>query len=240
MELKRFFAEYVTPDTLRVDAEEFTHMTKVLRHKVGYRVIVNPSDGTDVYGEIVEMGRDYAIVRADEVRPNDALPQAEITLFQAIPKRDKMDWIVQKCVELGVRRVVPIRTQYVNERDFARDRAIRIADQACKQCGRSLRMQVDAQTEWSDALAMLADYDVVVMPYEHASCGAVGAIEGLRDARKIALIVGCEGGFAPSEVERAEQAGARIVSLGQQILRCETAAVVATALVLYETGALRA
>lgn len=240
MELKRFFATRLGDGTVRIDGEEYMHLAKVLRHKVGYRLIANAADGKDLYCTIARMDKECAIATIEREEDNIALPEAEITLFQANSKREKMDWIIQKCVELGVRQVVPMYTQFVNEKNFALERAERIADQACKQCGRSLRMQVSEPVQWQEVLQMLGEFDAVILPYEHATNGAIGAVSTLPQARKIAILIGSEGGFSESEVEQAQACGAQTVSLGKQILRCETAAIVACALVLYHKGALQA
>ena len=78
--------------------------------------------------------------------------------------------------------------------------------------------------------------DIIVMPYENATVGRIGDIEGLKEAKSIAIIIGSEGGFDESEVERAKQVRANIVSLGKRILRCETAAIATCALIEYESG----
>lgn len=85
-------------------------------------------------------------------------------------------------------------------------------------------------------LSKASECDIIVMPYENATVGKIGDVEGLKDAKSIAIIIGSEGGFDDSEVEKAKQIGANIVSLGKRILRCETAAIATCALIEYESG----
>ena len=241
MEIKRFFADKTdfSQDKIILSGEEFTHLTRVLRYKVGYKVIVNLDDDKDYCGTIEEIAKDYAVVKVDEIKDNDCKTCAEVTLFQALPKGDKLDYIVQKCVELGVKEIVPFLSAYTNETKFNPTRQNRIALEACKQCGRSLKTTVSELKDFSDVVDMLKNYDTVILPYEHAVRGSMAQVNGICAGKRIALIIGSEGGFAPEEVQKTKECGAQIVSLGKRILRCETAAVIATGLVMYELGELK-
>lgn len=241
MEIKRFFADKADLNDGRIiiDGEEFLHLTKVLRYKTGYKVIVNTDDDKDYHGVISEIRKDCAVVQIQEIKDNDCKTRAEVTLFQALPKGDKLDYIVQKCVELGVKRIVAFTSSYTNETKFNPTRQNRIALEACKQCGRSLKCTVDGLTDFDGVLAALKEYDTVIMPYEHATKGSMAKVSGIQAGKKIALIIGSEGGFSQDEVQRAKDVGAQIVSLGKRILRCETAAVIAAGLVMYELGELK-
>ena len=239
MEIRRFFAspEDIAGDKIFISGEEFSHM-KVLRQKVGYKVVVCTGDGKDYEGTIVGLQPDCAVIRVDGVRDNENDPAFDITLFQALPKGDKMSFIVQKCTELGARRIVPFLSEFTEETKFNRDRMQRVAKEACKQCGRSLICEVGELCSFSDIPDKLEDYDLVIMPYENADCGKIGDIKGLKEARKTAVIIGSEGGFSQKEVSLAKERGAEIVSLGKRILRCETAGLVTIAIIAYERGEL--
>ena len=241
MEIKRFFANADNYDGryIIIDGEEYTHMSKVLRHKVGYQIIVNLDDGKDYNCTIKEMNKDYAKAQVDEIVDNECKAKASVTLFQALPKGDKIDLITQKCVELGVEKIVPFLSQYTNETKFNLQRLSRIALEACKQCGRARRPQVGDLVDFDGLLNMLDEYDTVILPYEHANVGKISDVQGLMSGKKIALIIGSEGGFAPEEVQKIVSKGGQVVSLGKRILRCETAAIIASALVMYEMGDLQ-
>lgn len=242
MEIRRFFVpqEDICGNKIYIKGEEFSHMTRVLRQKKGYSVIVCSGDGKDYCGIISEIYKDYAVVDVERVEDNANDPVLDVTLFQALPKGDKMSFIVQKCTELGARRIVPFLSDFTEEEKFNLDRMQRVAKEACKQCGRSLCCEVDSLTDFDDVLARLKDYDCVIMPYENATCGRTGDVKGLDSARRIAVIIGSEGGFSEREVNAAKQKGAQIVSLGKRILRCETAGLVTIALIAYERGELGA
>lgn len=241
MEIRRFFAspEDIAGDKIFISGEEFSHM-KVLRQKVGYKVVVCTGDGKDYEGTVSGIKADHAVIKVDKIRDNENDPALDITLFQALPKGDKMSLIVQKCTELGARRIIPFLSEFTEETKFNRDRMQRVAKEACKQCGRSLICEVGELCDFSDIHGMLKDYDCVIMPYENATTGSIGGVKGLKEARKIAVIIGSEGGFSTDEVSLAKERGAEIVSLGKRILRCETAGLVTIALIAYERGELGA
>ncbi|MGN0797325.1 MAG: RsmE family RNA methyltransferase [Christensenellales bacterium] len=238
MEIRRFFVEACDrrEDEIIIRGDEFIHLTKVLRYKVGYKAIVCLDEPTEYECTITAINKDYAIAKIDQVVVNQAEPNKKIVLCQALPKGDKLDIIIQKGVELGVSEILPFRSQYVTESKFNKERLDKIALQACKQCGRSMRVTVGEIVDYDDMLDIASQCDIVVMPYENATVGRIGDIEGLREAKSIAIIIGSEGGFDESEVARARAAGANIVSLGKRILRCETAAIATCALIEYESG----
>lgn len=241
MEIKRFFAEKEDFDgkTVKIYGEEFMHMTKVLRHKVGYKIIVCLDDGKDYECVLTRINPDFAVAEVEAVKENDCKTKASVTLFQALPKGDKFDFIVQKCVELGAEKIVPFLSRYTNESKFNLSRSKKIAIEACKQCGRSRRADIGELTDFDGMVNQLKDYDLIVMPYENATCGKMGEIKGLKDAEKIALIIGSEGGFCAEEADKIKNVGGEIISLGNRILRCETASIVALSLIMYETGELQ-
>ncbi|MDE5990688.1 MAG: 16S rRNA (uracil(1498)-N(3))-methyltransferase [Clostridia bacterium] len=241
MEIKRFFANSQDNDgsNIKIYGEEFTHMTKVLRHKVGYKIIVNLDDGKDYNCTLTEINSDFAIARIDSITENECRAKASVTLFQALPKGDKIDLIAQKCVELGVENIIPFTSRYTNESKFNHTRCQRIALEACKQCGRSRKAEIGELTDFDGLLNTLKDYDVIIMPYENSKVGKIGQVVGLESGKKIALIIGSEGGFCEEEVEKVRKLGGEIISLGKRILRCETASIVAVSLVMYELGELQ-
>ena len=240
MEIRRFFADVsdVYGDEVTIGGDEFVHMTKVLRHKPGYKIVVCPGDGSELDCTLTSIGADSAVARIDGRRRGAAELPYRVTLFQALPKGDKLSYIVQKCVELGAARIVPFLSEHTEETKFNRARMQRVAIEACKQCGRCVRCEVGELTDFDGVLSRIADAELAIMPYEHARDGRMGDVPGLHEAKDIALIIGSEGGFAPGEVERAIAAGAKTVTLGERILRCETAGLVALAIVDYERGEL--
>ena len=166
--------------------------------------------------------------------------------MQALLKGEKMDFVVQKAVELGASALYPIETEHVVVRYDAKKAAAKsarwqkIADEAAKQCGRSVLMRVAAIAPLSallqDAALFGAPDTAAVFCYEAERMQSMRTVLRSVDARRIVLIVGAEGGFSPTEAAAIQAAGAQSVSLGRLILRAETAALAAVAVTQYELG----
>ena len=167
------------------------------------------------------------------------MPYTKITLYQALPKGDKLDLITQKCTELGIYAIKPFLSKYTNETKFNKERLEKIGMEACKQCGRGKLPLIGNLCSFDEMLEDAKKNDVLIMHYENATIGRISSIRNLKQAKSIGIIIGSEGGFAEEEVKKAKkEAKAKIVSLGNRILRCETAAIVANTLVMYELGEL--
>ncbi len=241
MEIRRFFVpnEAAYDNYITIDGDQFIHMTKVLRYKVGYELILCLDDGLDYHCTIMEIDKKSAKARIDLVEKNNAVPYTKITLYQALPKGDKLDLITQKCTELGIYAIKPFTSRYTNETKFNLDRIKKIGLEACKQCGRGKLPIIGELTDFDTMLEDAMKNDILIMPYENAQFGKISSIRNLKKAKTIGIIIGSEGGFAEEEVKKAKkEAKAKIVSLGNRILRCETAAIVANTLVMYEIGEL--
>ncbi|MGL5244575.1 MAG: RsmE family RNA methyltransferase, partial [Sarcina sp.] len=166
-----------------------------------------------------------------------------ITLFQGLPKAAKMDLIVQKCVELGVNEIIPTITDRVDIKlkgEFKKlDRLNKISLEACKQSKRSEIPKVLEPIEFKNALEIMKDMDLIVIPYENATgYGVKSMIKAIDTSsiKNIGIMVGPEGGFEESEIEDLKHIGAHIVTLGPRILRTETAGFTCIALLQYELG----
>ena len=129
MEIRRFYvnSDDITDNVVTICGDEFWHLTKVLRYKVGYQIIVcNDSDGKDYLCTIDLIEKDYAKATVNRIIDNECKTKIGITLFQALPKGDKADLIVQKAVELGVQNIVFFNSDYVSEKKFNIDRLHKI------------------------------------------------------------------------------------------------------------------
>ena len=168
----------------------------------------------------------------------------EIHLFQGLPKSSKMDLIVQKATELGVKEITPIITERVivkNEiGEFKKiDRYMRIALEACKQSKRSIIPDIKTPLEFDGLLTKLKEMDLILVPYENEEgYGIKNVIKDIteKDIKKIGIIIGPEGGFEESEINILKELGAYIITLGPRILRTETAGFVCISLIMYELG----
>ena len=138
MDIKRFYvnADDITDNVVTILGDEFWHLTKVLRYKTGYQIIVcNNQDGKDYLCKITLIDKDYAQAIVQDIVDNECKTKVNVTLFQALPKGDKADLIVQKAVELGVQDIYFFNSSFVSEAKFNLDRLNKINVEACKQCG---------------------------------------------------------------------------------------------------------
>ena len=187
--------------------------------------MISSREGGDYFCRVEELEPEYVSAKILEERENNELP-ARIHLFQGLPKGDKMELIIQKAVELGVYRVIPVSMKRsVVKLDAKGKRWNAVSESAAKQSKRSLIPEVAPLMTYKEAVKEAAGYDMVLLPYESA--------DGIRKTREllasvkpgtdIAVFIGPEGGFEDEEVELARENRAEIVTLGKRILRTETA-----------------
>lgn len=241
--MQQFFAESSCFGNGKIVLEgaDVNHIKNVLRMKPGEDVRICDGNGK-VYLCCIDRYEDGAAV-LDILKELDAdteLP-SKIYLFQGLPKADKMDWIVQKSVELGVYAIVPFSAKRsvvrLDEKKAGkkRERWQAIAKGAAEQSGRSCIPEVYAVKTFSDALCMAEDLDVVLIPYEleDGMEKTVKIVDGIRKGQSVGIFIGPEGGFEESEVNMAKNAGAQPVTLGKRILRTETAGLTALSILMY-------
>lgn len=225
----------IAPERIRdgrvvFDRDESRHLARVLRLRSGDTVVAADGAGREYTVRLETLGEEATgtVLAAGD---NERESPVRITLLQAVPKGDKMESIVRACTELGVSRIVPVlteRTIVTLDAGRWRDRARRwqrIAKEAAKQCGRAVVPPVDVPLALDDVLARGDDADLRLCLWEGARDSASGASLPLTlsGGAGVALLVGPEGGFASSEVDRARQQGWLIVGAGPRILRTETA-----------------
>ena len=234
MEIRRFFVQPtdIVDNNVRLCGEEFHHAVKVLRHKVGFKIIVCDNSGNDYYATITEIRKDALTAKIDEVVANDTATSRKFTLYQCISRGDRLDFAVQKAVELGVREIVPVISDFSTEKAVNHDRLTRIISEAAKQCGLAILPTLTAPMTFADAVKRAGDTAIVF--YEHEEKVIID--KSALPKGDVGVFVGAEGGFSPEEIEFARQSGARTVSLGKRILRTETATVAALTLTVYLAG----
>jgi len=227
-----------------IDGEDVKHIYRVLRLQVGDKVSVNNSEGKEYVGEITFIDKNEVNINLLEERSINNESPVEVYLYQGIPKSTKMDLIVQKNTELGVKAITPIITERVvvktELKEYKKvDRWNRIALEACKQCKRSLIPQINVPIEFDNLIEELKHMDLVVVPYENQKgYGIKKLIENIEkdSINKVAIVIGPEGGFADSEILKLKEIGSEIVTLGPRILRTETAGFTCLSLIMYELG----
>ena len=227
-----------------IDGEDVKHIYKVLRLKVKEKVSINNCEGKEYLGEINYIDKSSVTVNLlEESSINNESP-IEVYLFQGMPKSTKMDLIVQKNTELGVKAITPVITNRVEVKtelkEFKKvDRWNRIALEAAKQSKRSLIPEINVPIEFQKLLEELKNMDLVVVPYENEEgYGIKKLVENIEKEKikKVAIVIGPEGGFEESEISKLKEIGARIVTLGPRILRTETAGFTCLSLIMYELG----
>ncbi|MBO4554679.1 MAG: 16S rRNA (uracil(1498)-N(3))-methyltransferase [Clostridia bacterium] len=237
MEIRRFFTDSsaLQNDTITLTGDEFLHMTKVLRYKVGFKAIVCLNDGYERHCTITQIGKDFALLNVDESKKVDR-KNVSLTLYAGLLKNNKLDFVIQKAVELGVDSVVPFVSANSAETKFSLERGEKIALEAAKQCGSAYLSSVKGLVDFDMVLNDIKGFDTVLFAYEGETQNSVKTSN--LTGRNIALIVGCEGGFTPEEAEKAKLEGANVVTLGRRILRAETASIVLATLTLDKLGEL--
>lgn len=242
--MHKFFVakENIVNDIVSIYGDDVKHIYKVLRLKEGEKISINNCNGEEFVAKITHI--DKSIVEAKIIEKLDVNNESplDVYLFQGVPKAAKMDIIVQKGCELGLKEINPVimkRVVVKNEmKEFKKlDRWNRIAFEACKQSKRSLITKVNDVIEFNDMLEKLEDIDLVIVPYENEEGTGLKKVVKEIDVKNIknaAIVIGPEGGFDEQEIEELKQIGAHIITLGPRILRTETAGFVCTSLVMYE------
>jgi len=235
--MRRFFSDDLSPSK-----DDINHIVNVLRLSPGDEIIICDGRGTDHLCRIMEVSKSGVKVEPLSSSLNTCEPRVQVTLFQGLPKSDKMDLIVQKCVELGVTRIVPVEC----ERSIAKitgnsDKKIArwqsISEGAAKQSGRGIVPEVGPVLSFAEAVRQMTSYDLALMPYELESGLSVRrAIGDNSEIGNLAIFIGPEGGISDSEADLAKESGILAVSLGRRILRCETAGFSALTLSLAALG----
>lgn len=233
-----FYIEAPANGVATLPTEEAKHALKVLRLRPGDAVCAMDGAGGRWRGEIGEISGNRVSVKLLERLPDNEAP-LRVTVYQGLPKADKLDFIAQKLTELGAERLVPVRMARSvakldgKDGEKRRERLDKIAREAAKQCGRGRPLQVAAPMDWQDALEDMKDRGLMLIPWEEALEGRLkDAFADRPDARDIGVVIGPEGGITPEEIGAMAAIGGRCVTLGPRILRAETAAVVSAALVM--------
>ena len=242
--MHRFFADkdWFTKDSVRITGDDVSHITRVLRLKTGDKVSICDKDKTDYICALKCAGKDFAEFDIISSHPNKNESDLSITLYQGLPKADKMELIIQKAVELGADRVVPVVTSrtVVKLKDNSKkaDRWQKIAEQAAKQSMRGIIPIVCEPIEFSQMLNEIkSDSNLTIIAYENERQTKLKTIlSDNKNTSGVNIIIGPEGGFEEEEVRLACEAGAKSVTLGPRIMRCETAPLAVISAVMYEKG----
>lgn len=239
--MPKFFVrkESINDHTITLEGENAKHIGSVLRAKTGDIITVGDGDGRDYECEITEITKKAVIAKITDIFTNDNEPDIKLTLYQALPKADKMELVIQKCIEIGVDRIVPVKTEHAvvkleGKEEKKLQRWNKIAEAAAKQCGRGKIPIVDRVMTFKEAINEAISLDSAIIPYEKEKENSLKTFAKGFKGKSIGIFIGPEGGFSNDEVDFAISNGVKSVTLGKRILRTETAGLVTSVILLYE------
>ena len=241
----QFFADdaQIGKDFITITGPDVNHMKNVLRMKPGEEVSVSDGNNCRYLCRITEyMETGEAILTVIQREENDTELPSKIYLFQGLPKQEKMEFIVQKAVELGVYQIIPValkRCVVKLDEKKARKKVSRwqeISKSAAKQSGRGIVPEVKNVLSWKEALELAAKLDVRLIPYELAEGmdKTKKLLAAIQPGQSIGIFIGPEGGFEKAEVSEALEKGAEAVTLGRRILRTETAGITTLSVLMFQ------
>lgn len=215
--------------TVLITGTDASHITRSLRMKPGERLTVCDMTKREYDCTVLSLG-DNVLLKVDCEKPSDTEPPYSLTLYQALIKGDKFDTVVQKSVECGVTRIVPVLTERCVvrlDKDSASKKIVRwqkIAEEAAKQCGRGIIPTVDGLMYYKQALSDAVQSTLPLFCYEGQEQMTIAdAVKKVPQPDSVSVFVGSEGGFSACEAAAADEAGLISVGLGKRILRTETA-----------------
>ena len=222
--------EQVNGENAYISGSDVNHIVNVLRMKIGEELLISVKGDWDYPCKIEEIENDRVNLKLLESMEQRELP-IKLTLLQGIPKSDKLEMIIQKAIELGVSEIIPVKTNRVVVRIDEKktqakvNRWNAIAQSAAKQSKRSIIPKVLKPQTIDNALEIVKDYGVKLLPYENADGikKTKDILNSLDSKNNIAVFIGPEGGFEEAEVKKSTDSGFEVITLGKRILRTETA-----------------
>lgn len=234
--MARFFADIITGE-YAVFVEDAAHMAKTLRMKQGDRLLALDGSGAEYLCEITEVSANKITAKIFEKHTANYEPDIFVTVYQGLTRQARLETAVQKCVELGACRIVPVEFSRceIKLKDITKpklERYNKIAREAAKQCGRSRIPEVVEPIPFEKLLS--SSHELLLCPYEEERETTLKAVlKGREQVKDIGLVIGPEGGMERYEAEAVKAAGGQVVTLGSRILRTETAAPAVIAALMY-------
>lgn len=237
--MPKFFTkpDSIFQNNIKITGEDVSHISKVLRMSKGDSIIVCDGSGNDYDAQITSISKTEVTAEIIRKYQCTAEPELKITLFQALPKQGKMEYIIQKNVELGITEFVPVYTKRCIAKPTNKtERWQKIAESAAKQSGRGIIPKVFPTVSFEQAIDLMSKSDLAIMPYECEEKVHLKSLLTSKNAKSISIFIGPEGGFDISEIKYATDNGIKTVTLGKRILRTETASLAVLPIILYEFG----
>ena len=240
----RFFVEpnQIGEESIVIVGKDVNHIKNVLRMKIGETILISDGSDKEYICSVEKIADDEITAKIEDINGKTRELPIKVTLFQALPKGDKMETIIQKMVELGAYQIVPMSTKRCVVKLDAKKAANKvkrwnaIAESAAKQSGRMMIPQVHSVLTMKEAFAYAKGFEVNLIPYELA--------EGMKETRailelvkpgmRVGIFIGPEGGFDVEEVESAMAEGIHPITLGRRILRTETAGMTMLSILMFQ------
>ena len=251
--MPKFFvnSNQIKDNKVIIKGEDINHIKNVLRLSIDDNIQVCNMETAENYTcGIIKLNSDNIECNIFNKIKSEAEANIHINVFQGIPKSDKMELIIQKCVELGVNEITPVVMKRcvakIDEQSKRKkfERWQKISEVAAKQCGRDIVPKIKDVTNIKNICNLIKKYDIVLLAYENEEKNTLKnellkLKNRINEKLKIGIIIGPEGGLDKEEVETLKGNGAKVVTLGKRILRTETVAFVLTSIIMYELGDLK-
>ncbi|MBE6022805.1 MAG: 16S rRNA (uracil(1498)-N(3))-methyltransferase [Cellulosilyticum sp.] len=244
--MAKFFVnpEDVSSDIIMIKGTDVNHIKNVLRLPIGKEILINDRQGNDYECIIKEINTEMVTAQIINHMNNHTEPAVDTVLFQSLVKGEKMEFVIQKSVEIGVTKIVPLVTKRcvvkLESENKLNNKIVRwqkIAESAAKQSKRGIVPEVTMPMTLQTALEFVkTQLDCGCIPYENESAHHIKEYLQSLDAKSIGIFIGPEGGFTEEEVALAIEYGVQSITLGKRILRSETAGLVTLANIMYEMG----
>lgn len=251
--MPKFFVkqEQINGDIIIIQGQDVNHIKKVLRAKIGDELqICNSQNGENFLCDIKEIENENILCKIKQEIEEKVESNIEVTIFQGLPKADKMEYIIQKSVELGVYDITPVEMKRcvvkLDEKDKNKKqvRWQKISEVAAKQCGRDIIPQINKIINTKNICELIKKYDIVLVAYENEKEKTLKEQLKLIKEKmqklekdeliKIGIVIGPEGGLEERDVQDLKENGAKIITLGKRILRTETVALNVLSVIMYE------
>ena len=239
--MHKFFTpkELIDGDVAKILGDDVKHIYKVLRIAEGEKVVLNNCEGLEYLAKVTDVNKQEVSLEIIEKLDLNNESEIKVFLFQGLPKADKMELVIQKCIEIGVDSIVPVKTEHtVVKLDGKEEKKIarwnKIAESAAKQCGRGKIPVVENVMTFKQAVEKAKSLDMAIIPYEKEEKNTLKAVTKEFKGTSIGVFIGPEGGFSNDEIALAGENGITSVTLGKRILRTETAGLVTSVILLYE------
>ena len=238
MKEKRYYYEgnLAIGKIIALEGDEFHHLANVMRSRVGERVCIFNGDGIFYFGNVKTISKKYAEIEITDETKSNSEPEIELSVYQALAKGDKLSLIMQKITEIGASELALFESKFcdVKSNTHKKERMDSIAVSAAKQCGRASITKNSGIYSIKEVASHIKDFDAFYVAYENKDgLTLVGdLLKNKSSLKKVAIMIGAEGGFSTDEINLLEENGAKIVSLGNRILRTETASIVTAGVIM--------